>query len=494
MPDEAWGEPRAEADGLTVWLRAPTDPPPRIGAGTAIFVHGAAIHRGGGRVRRIELAAGGEPVAAMAAGMPSPTLATELRSPSAGRAIFWGIVAPAAPAGGSELELIARLEGGGSARVGLGPAAVAEPEPPAGDRSGSGQSVAICMATYEPPAELLERQLESLRTQTHSDWVCVISDDASSEEAYARLERLVGSDPRFVVSRASERAGAYANFARALAMVPPEVEHVALSDQDDRWHPNKLETLLGALGDARLVFSDMRLTTTEGGVISDTYWTSRVPNHESYASLLLGNSVTGAATLFRRELLDLALPLPPRVGNLYHDHWLALVAASTGRIAYVDRPLYDYVQHPEAVIGHAGANRDVVGGGVVQRLAALRGRPPGRLRAEWRRIYFAEYCRMALTAVALEQRLGASLDPGKRRVLERALALDRSAFADGWLAARQLRRLVRDDTGGSETGLLRGLAWRHGLRLRAGRDALDDADLPPGIVGVDPSPATRVLR
>ena len=35
------------------------------------------------------------------------------------------------------------------------------------------------MATYEPPAELLERQLESLRAQTHTDWICVISDDAS---------------------------------------------------------------------------------------------------------------------------------------------------------------------------------------------------------------------------------------------------------------------------------------------------------------------------
>ena len=43
-------------------------------------------------------------------------------------------------------------------------------------------------------------------------------------------------------------------------MVPPGARHVALADQDDRWHPDKLETLLGALGDARMVFSDMRLT------------------------------------------------------------------------------------------------------------------------------------------------------------------------------------------------------------------------------------------
>ena len=282
------------------------------------------------------------------------------------------------------------------------------------------------MATYEPPAELLERQLASLADQTVTDWVCVISDDASSDAAYGRLEELTAGDRRFVVSRAPERAGAYANFARALAMVPPGARHVALCDQDDRWYEAKLETLLGALGDARMVFSDMRLTTPAGAPISDTYWTARVPNHDNFGSLLLGNSVTGAAALFRRDLLDAALPFPPRVGNLYHDHWLALVAAATGRIAYVDRPLYDYVQHPDAVIGHAGANRGADGGGVARRLAALRGRAPGRLRGEWRRIYFAEYCRMALTAVALEQRLGATLAPARRRALRLALALDRS--------------------------------------------------------------------
>ena len=349
------------------------------------------------------------------------------------------------------------------------------------------------MATYEPPPELLERQLESLRAQTRPDWICVISDDASGPEASAALERLTEGDPRFHVHRAAERAGAYGNFARALALVPPDARYVALCDQDDRWYEHKLETLIGALGDAEMAFSDMRLTRPDGTAISDTYWTARLPNHDSFASLLLGNSVSGAAALFRRELLDRALPLPPRVGNLYHDHWLALVAAATGRIAYVDRPLYDYVQHADAVIGHAGANVGV-DGGPLRRLAGLRGQRPGRLRAEWRRIYFAEYCRMALTAVALEQRLGGSIDPDRRRVLDLALALDRSPAALSWLATRQLRRLVRDDTGGSEAGLLRGLAWRRALSLRRRDDPLDDADLPDGIVGIDPSPAIEPVR
>ena len=68
--------------------------------------------------------------------------------------------------------------------------------------------------------------------------------------------------------------------------------------------------------------------------------------------MLLTNPVVGASCLFRRSVLDSALPFPPPVGVVYHDRWIALVASLLGGIAYVDRPLYDYVQHPGAVLGH----------------------------------------------------------------------------------------------------------------------------------------------
>jgi glycosyltransferase involved in cell wall biosynthesis len=342
------------------------------------------------------------------------------------------------------------------------------------------------MATHEPPAELFERQVESLVAQTESDWVCVISDDGSSEPAAERIRRATEADHRFIVLPSSVRVGAYANFGRALAMARSfgDATQVALADQDDVWHPDKLARLGDALerSDARLAFSDMRIVEASGRAVSDTYWTARRPNHDNFASLLLGNSVTGAASMFRRDLLDDALPLPPKFGNLYHDHWLAVVAAATGRIEYVDSPLYDYVQHADAVIGHAGANRGVVGGSFLRRLAALRGRPPGDLRAEWRRIYFGEYCRMALTAVALKQRMGDRLDSKHSRTLDRAVALDHSPTSLAWLTARQVRRLRHDDTGGSEAGMLRGLLWRRAVGRRRGGDPLDDADLPPAML------------
>ena len=339
-----------------------------------LFVHGTALVAGR-PPRSIELTVDGVAHPVIAHGMPSPTLGPKAR------AGFWGIVPLAATVGDRRARIGARasLGHGSAVEAPLGAVELlAEASEPVAAPAGTGsRTVAICMATHEPPAELLRRQLDSLRAQTHDDWICLISDDASGGERFAALETAIDGDRRFVVSRSDRRLGAYENFHRALRMVPGEVPYVALCDQDDRWHPDKLSTLLEALGDANLVFSDMRITAPDGTLIAPTYWTRRQPNHANFASLLLGNSVTGAASLFPRRLLDQALPFPPRLGNLYHDHWLALVARALGEIAYVPRPLYDYVQHPEAVIGHAGANRGVVGGGAAEAAAGVAGPPAG---------------------------------------------------------------------------------------------------------------------
>ena len=260
-------------------------------------------------------------------------------------------------------------------------------EPP---EPGGGPFVAVCMATFNPPPHLLRRQLDSIRAQTHRNWVCVISDDCSSPESIAAIEEAVAGDPRFIVSRSPERLRFYRNFERALALAPANADYVAMSDQDDFWHPDKLETLLDAIGGSQLVFSDARIIDREGEVISDTYWSIRRPNHQNLLSLLMANSVTGAASLFRRDVLDYALPFPPRQFSHFHDHWIGLVARVLGEVAFVERPLYDYVQHGNAVLGHAGANwmpplRD--------RLGWLKKDPKERVRS-WRLHYFVDCCRL----------------------------------------------------------------------------------------------------
>src|SRR5437879_6590707 len=96
----------------------------------------------------------------------------------------------------------------------------------------------------------------------------------------------------------------------------------------------------------------MRIVSADGDVRSPTYWTTRKPNRGNLAELLIANTVTGAAAMLRRRVLDDILPFPPAFGAAFHDHWLACAALAAGEIRYVDQPLYDYVQHGGNVIGH----------------------------------------------------------------------------------------------------------------------------------------------
>ena len=159
--------------------------------------------------------------------------------------------------------------------------------------------------------------------------------------------------------------------------------------------------------------------------------------------------------MFRRELLGAVLPFPDAPGVPYHDHWTALVALATGRIAYVDRPLLDYVQHPGAVLGHEAIEaRPRISRG--QRLRRL-GRDPSAARERWREAYEDEWCRIVALARALEERC--EPDPADRRALDLVLAGDRSPRTWAWLAVRPLRAIAgRNETRGFEHRLLRGLA------------------------------------
>jgi glycosyltransferase involved in cell wall biosynthesis len=314
------------------------------------------------------------------------------------------------------------------------------------------------MATHEPDPGLLEAQIESIRAQEGIEWHCFISDDASGPEAIAAIHGLIDGDERFTFSRSERRLGFYRNFERAIGMVAEDLPLIALSDQDDRWYPEKLRVLVDGLGAAGLVYSDQRLVDPDGAVIAETYWTGRQNNHTDLISMLVANTVTGAASLFTREVAEYALPFPEVPGEQYHDHWLALIALSAGEIAYVDRPLYDYVQHGGAVLGHEKANAGLERYGL-SRFDPRRWR---EILGGWGSAYFDVYLRLKAITRLLLERCGPAIPAPKRRVLERFDRSDRSLGALAWLALRPLRRLTgHSETMGMERILVRGILYRH---------------------------------
>jgi O-antigen biosynthesis protein len=229
-----------------------------------------------------------------------------------------------------------------------------EPEPVAVRWPADGPKVAICLASYRPPRDHLVEQVASIRAQTYPNWVCLISDDGSDEASRAVLREVVGDDPRFVLVEHGENVGFYRNFERAMALAPADADLVALSDQDDLWDADKLAVLVSRFADpaVQLAFCDMRLVDAAGEVVADSVWTRRVNHFDDLEQLLLLNTVTGAASMARADLVrERVLPLPPGTDSAYHDQWLAVCALAVGTISFVERPLHSYRQHGGNVTG-----------------------------------------------------------------------------------------------------------------------------------------------
>jgi glycosyltransferase involved in cell wall biosynthesis len=226
-------------------------------------------------------------------------------------------------------------------------------------------SVSVALATHNGAA-FIDEQLRSIVAQSLVPFEIVLSDDASHdgtvEIARASFDRAVadlgvhGLALRTLSNRTP--LGTTANFENACAHCIGDL--IALSDQDDIWEPERLRVLVDAIAsdpDVLLVHSDASLIDETGAPLAGSLLaTIRVSRAEKRAIrsghafdvLLRRNIVTGATTIFRRGLLELARPFPPA---WVHDEWLALIAAATRSVRLVDEPLTRYRQHSANQIG-----------------------------------------------------------------------------------------------------------------------------------------------
>jgi hypothetical protein len=304
-----------------------------VGRGNALFVSGWCFHRER-QIAQLAIRTHGGEFRILAHSMPRADVFAaydSARDPHGYRyrSGFWAIL-PFESSNGlrrAELQLVATLSTGTIstkhlAIVDLDPAPRTNGAAPVATASGRAEPrIAICMTTYNPRLSLFKRQVQSLREQSHGNWICLVSDDNSRLDVYARIREELDGDERFVLSQSPERLGYYRNFERALGLVPEDAELVALCDQDDYWHADKLESLRAAIGpEVSLAYSDMNLVDPDRELISSTYWTERRTNSTNMTSLFAANTITAAASMFPRRLLDYALPFPAPLGHAFHDH------------------------------------------------------------------------------------------------------------------------------------------------------------------------------
>jgi glycosyltransferase involved in cell wall biosynthesis len=232
-----------------------------------------------------------------------------------------------------------------------------------GSAAPGGALVSVALCTYNG-ARFIEEQLRSILEQDERIAEIVIADDGSTD-ATLEIVRQVANDMRasgsVVEIRILEGAGGNGvtkNFERAVAACRNDL--IALSDQDDVWRPDRLALQLAQFDsrpDLALVFGDARLVDENGDALGSTLFATlevdeatrtALRRGQAFDVLLRRNVVTGATVLFRRRLLDAAMPFPP---EWIHDEWLAIIAAATSRVDLIDHELTDYRQHGSNEIG-----------------------------------------------------------------------------------------------------------------------------------------------
>jgi glycosyltransferase involved in cell wall biosynthesis len=285
--------------------------------------------------------------------------------------------------------------------------------------------ISVALATHDGE-RYLAAQLRSLARQTLPPAELVIYDDCSRDGTVAVAERFAAEAPfpvRLIPGRDS--VGPHEAFIRAAMAC--SAESIAFCDQDDIWLEGKLERCSDALGYEGVLLalhaaSVVRHDLSPTGRRCPSISTARVAEAGAVDPLL---TTPGFAMVFRRSVLSwgdwVGRPASRYwQGAMTHDEWIALLATSAGRTAFIPRPLVLYRQHPAQLFGAARRGP--------RETAArwLGSAPEAHEQVADLRVEHGRYLRLLANAI----REG-DVDPHTAEMLERSAAL-REGSADVW--------------------------------------------------------------
>ena len=216
-------------------------------------------------------------------------------------------------------------------------------------------TISIALCTYNGE-RFLQEQLDSLAAQTRLPDEVVVGDDGSSDDTLSILQAWSETAPfpvRIVVN--AKNLGYARNFESTLQRCQGKI--VFLSDQDDIWLPDKIETMVQRFQESdqiQAVFCNASLVDQNRQSMNRDLITYTRPwqycREPAYMGLDAREEIAiyGCAIAVRKSLIDQIFPMPPHP-KWGHDVWIYIMARYFGEIAIEPRPLFLYRIHGQNV-------------------------------------------------------------------------------------------------------------------------------------------------
>lgn len=244
----------------------------------------------------------------------------------------------------------------------------------------------ILLATYNGE-KYIDKQLRSLLIQ---DWEAdekepekkiklIIRDDGSTDDTLKIIEkrleyyRAKRNNPMEVIILEDKRhtGSPSVSFMKLLSVC--KGDYVMFSDQDDMWYRRKTEATYRCMKQLEkkygkdvplLVHSDLALMDENDVKIANSFFEyQNMPKEDKLNQLLIQNTVTGCTMMMNRAAVNMLkqAPVSEIVSEmvLMYDHYIAIMVAATGHIAFIDEPLIRYRKHSSNTVGaHSAGSRE----------------------------------------------------------------------------------------------------------------------------------------
>jgi glycosyltransferase involved in cell wall biosynthesis len=209
--------------------------------------------------------------------------------------------------------------------------------------------ISVCIPTYNGE-KYIKEQLDSILCQLSESDEVVVSDDSSTDLTLKIIKNI--KDKRIKILPNN-------NFNSPIYNLENALKHakgcfIFLSDQDDIWMPDKVETMLKALEKVDLCISDCELIDDNGAILYSSFFKLNHSRNGFFRNLVK-NSYLGCCMAFKRDILRYILPFPQCIAM--HDIWIGLCVELWGSSLFIDKNLIKYRRHDNSV-SSAGSNSD----------------------------------------------------------------------------------------------------------------------------------------